>query len=174
MGPPTCTALNLASDLAISQMTPRHRAIESKQFLDRVDRAVPAALDMHVICDNSSTHKTPAINRWLIRHPRFQLRFPPTYSSWLNLVERWFAELTTRWLWGGSHRSVPELTRSIQSWIDTWNEDPRPFVWSKTADQILDKITRYHGQSLTRTTSGRPIFPLPRLEVVDATRTRSD
>jgi transposase len=136
-------ALNLASGLVISQMTPRHRATEFKRFLARVDEAVPAALDVHVICDNSSTHKTPAIRRWLVAHPRFRLHFTPTYSSWLNLVERWFAELTTKWLKRGSHRSVPELTRSIQSWIDTWNDDPRPFVWTKTADEILDKITRY-------------------------------
>jgi transposase len=136
-------ALNLASGLVISQLTPRHRAIEFKRFLDQVDRAVPAELDLHVICDNSSTHKTPAIRRWLVDHPRVQLHFTPTYGSWLNLVERWFAELTTKWLRRGSHRSVPELTASIQSWIDTWNQDPRPFVWTKTADQILDKITRY-------------------------------
>jgi transposase len=136
-------ALNLASGLVISQMTPRHRAIEFKRFLDRVDQAVPAALDVQVICDNSSTHKTPAIRRWLVAHPRVHLHFTPTYSSWLNLVERWFSELTSKWLGGGSHRSVPELTASIQSWIDTWNEAPRPFVWTKTADQILDKITRY-------------------------------
>jgi transposase len=136
-------ALNLASGLVISQMTPRHRAIEFRRFLDRVDQAVPAALDVHVICDNSSTHKTPAIRRWLVAHPRFHVHFTPTYSSWLNLVERWFAELTTKWLKRGSHRSVAELTASIQSWIDTWNEQPRPFVWTKTADEILDKIARY-------------------------------
>jgi len=136
-------ALNLASGLVISQMTPRHRAIELRQFLNRVDQAVPPGLDVHVICDNSSTHKTPAIRRWLVGHPRFHLHFTPTYSSWLNLVERWFSELTTKWLKRGSHRSVPELTASIQSWIETWNEDPRPFVWTKTADQILDSIARY-------------------------------
>jgi transposase len=136
-------ALNLASGLVISQMTPRHRALEFRRFLDHVDQAVPTALDIHVICDNSSTHKTPAIRRWLVAHPRFQLHFTPTYSSWLNLVERWFAELTTKWLRRGSHRSVPELTASIQAWIDTWNADPRPFGWTKTADQILDSIPRY-------------------------------
>src|SRR6266545_5341463 len=146
--PPTGTtnlyaALNLASGLVISQMTPRHRAIEFRRFLDRVDQAVPAWLDVHVICEDSSTHKTPAIRRWLVAHPRFHVHFTPTYSSWLNLVERWFSELTTKWLKRGSHRSVPELTASIQSWIDTWNEQPRPFVWHKTADQILDSIARY-------------------------------
>jgi transposase len=136
-------ALNLASGLVITQMTARHRAVEFRRFLDRVDTQVPADLAVHVICDNSSAHKTPAIRRWLVAHPRFQLHFTPTYSSWLNLVERWFAELTSKWLRRGSHRSVAELTASIQAWIDTWNEDPRPFVWTKTADQILDSITRY-------------------------------
>jgi transposase len=136
-------ALEMASGKVISQMTPRHRAIEFKQFLHRIDRAVPAELDVHVICDNSSTQTTPEIRRWLLRHPRFQLHFTPTYSSWLNLVERWFAELTTKWLKRGTHRSVGELTASIQSWIDSWNQDPRPFVWTKTADQILENITRY-------------------------------
>jgi len=136
-------ALEVASGKVISQMTPRHRAVEFKRFLDHIDQQVPAGLDVHVICDNSSTHKTPAIGRWLVRHPRFQLHFTPTYSSWLNLVERWFAELTSKWLRRGTHRSVPQLKRSIQSWIDTWNQDPRPFVWTKTADEILDTIAAY-------------------------------
>ena len=136
-------ALNLASGLVISQMTPRHRAIEFRRFLDRVDQAVPAGLDVHVVCDNSSTHKTPAVRRWLVAHPRVHLHFTPTYSSWLNLVERWFSELTTKWLKRGSHRSVPELTASVQSWIDTWNDEPRPFVWTRTADEILGSIARY-------------------------------
>jgi transposase len=99
---------------------------------------------VHVICDNSSTHYTPQIRRrWLLGHPRFHLHFTPTYSSWLNLVERWFAELTSKWLRRGTHRSVAELTGSIQDWIDTWNDAPRPFVWTKTADQILENLTRY-------------------------------
>jgi transposase len=136
-------ALDVASGKVISQMTARHRAIEFKRFLDHLDRQVPAGLDLHVICDNSSTHKTPAIQRWLVRHPRVHLHFTPTYSSWLNLVERWFAELTSKWLRRGSHRSVAELTASIQSWIDTWNDHPRPFVWTKTADEILDTIASY-------------------------------
>jgi transposase len=136
-------ALEVASGKVISQMTPRHRAIEFKQFLARIDQAVPGELDVHLIVDNSSTHKTPAIQRWLVAHPRFQVHFTPTYSSWLNLVERWFAELTTKWLRRGTHRSVGELIASIQSWIDTWNQEPRPFVWTKTADQILENITRH-------------------------------
>jgi len=136
-------ALDVASGKVISQMTPRHRAIEFKRFLAHMDRAVPAELELHVICDNSSTHKTPGIQRWLLAHPRVHLHFTPTYSSWLNLVERWFAELTTKWLRRGTHRSVAELQQSIQAWIDTWNADPRPFVWTKTADEILDTIATY-------------------------------
>jgi hypothetical protein len=87
-------------------------------------------------------HRAIEFRRWLLRHPRFHLHFTPTYSSWLNLVERWFAELTSKWLKRGTHRSVGELTTSIQSWIDTWNDAPRPFVWTKTADQIFENITR--------------------------------
>jgi transposase len=136
-------ALEMASGKVSSQMTPRHRAIEFKQFLASIDKAVPGELDVHLIVDNSSTHKTPAIQRWLLAHPRFHVHFTPTYSWWLNLVERWFAELTNKWLRRGTHRSVRELTASIQSWIDTRNQEPRPFVWTKTADQILENITRY-------------------------------
>jgi transposase len=136
-------ALDVASGKVVSQMTARHRAVEFKRFLTRIDQAVPADLGVHVVCDNSSTHKTPAIQRWLVAHPRFQLHFTPTDSSWLNLVERWFAELTTKWLRRGTHRSVADLEQAIQSWIDTWNDNPRPFVWAKTADEILDTIATY-------------------------------
>ena len=109
----------------------------------RIDREVPAELDVHVVLDNSSTHKTPAIQSWLLAHPRFVLHFTPDLSSWLNLVERWFAELTTKKLRRGAHRSVRDLNADIRAWIDTWNDDPRPYVWTKTADQILDSIARY-------------------------------
>ena len=98
---------------------------------------------MHLVLDNSSTHKTPAIKRWLAAHPRFNLHFTPTSSSWMNLVERWFAELTTKLLKRGAHRSVPALNNDIRAWIATWNQNPRPFVWTKTADEILDSIARY-------------------------------
>ncbi len=98
---------------------------------------------MHVVLDNASTHKTPAIKRWLAAHPRFVLHFTPTSSSWLNLVERWFGELTTKKLQRGTHRSVRELNTDIRAWIETWNDNPRPYVWTKTADQILDSIARY-------------------------------
>ncbi len=127
----------------ISDLTERHRAEEFRRFLNLVDRSVPAELDVHVIVDNSSTHKTPAIHRWLVRHPRFSFHFTPTYSSWLNLVERWFAELTERWLRRGSHRSTKELVASIRTWIELWNEDPRPFVWHKSADEILQSLAAY-------------------------------
>jgi transposase len=136
-------ALDLTTGKVIGRLHSRHRAIEFKQFLQTLDRAVPTHLDVHLVLDNSSTHKTPAIHRWLAAHPRFVVHFTPTSSSWLNLVERWFAELTTKLLRRGAHRSVRDLNTDIRAWIDTWNDDPRPFVWTKTADQILDSIARY-------------------------------
>ena len=136
-------ALDLASGQVLAEMTPRHRAEEFRRFLNLIDASVPAHLDVHVVLDNSSTHKTPSIQRWLVRHPRFTFRFTPTYSSWLNLVERWFAELTTKWIKRGAHRSVRDLVASIRTWISNWNDDPKPFVWHKTADEILDNLAAY-------------------------------
>jgi transposase len=136
-------ALDLASGKVISEMTPRHRAEEFRRFLNLIERSVPAGLQVHVVLDNSSTHKTPQIQRWLQRHPRFTLHFTPTYSSWLNLVERWFAELTTKWIKRGSHRSVRDLTASIRTWIANWNDDPKPYVWHKSADEILEGLAFY-------------------------------
>jgi transposase len=136
-------ALDIASGKVISDMTERHRALEFRRFLNLINRSVPEDLDVHVVVDNSSTHKTPEIHRWLVRHPRFTLHFTPTYSSWMNLVERWFAELTDKWLRRGTHRSTKELEASINDWIDMWNDDPRPFVWHKTADEILDTLAGY-------------------------------
>jgi transposase len=136
-------ALDLATGQVIGALHSRHRAIEFKKFLQRIDAEVPAELDVHLVLDNSSTHKTPAIQRWLLAHPRFTLHFTPTSSSWLNLVERWFAELTTKKLRRGAHRSVRELNNDIRAWIKTWNENPRPFVWTKTADEILESIAHY-------------------------------
>jgi len=136
-------ALDVASGHVIADMTPRHRAEEFRRFLNLIDHSVPADLNVHVIVDNNATHKTPAIQRWLLRHPRFTLHFTPTYSSWLNLVERWFAELTNRWLRRGTHRSTRELVASIRTWITNWNDEPKPFVWHKTADQILDNLANY-------------------------------
>jgi transposase len=136
-------ALDVASGNVIADLTVQHRAVEFRRFLNLINRSVPDDLDVHVVVDNSSTHKTPEIHRWLLRHPRFTLHFTPTYSSWLNLVERWFAELTEKWLRRGTHRSTRELQTAIRDWIDTWNEDPRPFVWHKSADEILDNLAQY-------------------------------
>jgi transposase len=136
-------ALDLTTGKVIGRLHSRHRAIEFKQFLATIDREVPAGLDVHVVLDNASTHKTPAIQNWLLAHPRFRLHFTPTSSSWLNLVERWFGELTTKLLKRGTHRSVHALNADIRDWMKTWNDDPRPYVWTKSADQILDSIRRY-------------------------------
>jgi transposase len=136
-------ALDVASGNVIADLTPRHRAEEFRRFLNLIDHNVPAQLDVHVIVDNSSTHKSPTIQRWLVRHPRFTLHFTPTYSSWLNLVERWFAELTNKWLRRATHRSTRQLVASIRTWIANWNHDPRPFIWHKTADEILTNLANY-------------------------------
>ena len=136
-------ALDVASGNVIADMSPRHRAEEFRRFLNVIDANVPADLDVHVVLDNSSTHKTPSIQRWLVRHPRFTLHFTPTYSSWLNLVERWFAELTQKWIKRGAHRSVRDLVASIRTWITNWNENPTPYIWHKTADEILTSLADY-------------------------------
>lgn len=136
-------ALDIASGQVIGSLHSRHRAIEFKKFLTTIDANVPEHLDVHLVMDNASTHKTPAIQRWLLAHPRFTVHFTPTSSSWLNLVERWFGELTTKKLQRGAHTSVRALNADIRSWINTWNENPRPYVWTKTADQILESIARY-------------------------------
>jgi len=136
-------ALDLATGKVIGSLHARHRAIEFKKFLQTLDREVPDELEVHLILDNYATHKTPTIKRWLLAHPRFVLHFTPTGASWLNLVERWFGELTRRKLKRGTHRSVRELNTDIRDWLEHWNENPRPYVWTKTADQILDSITTY-------------------------------
>jgi transposase len=139
-------ALDINSGTVISSPHARHRAIEFKKFLQSIDQQVPAEYEVHVVLDNASTHKTPAVKRWLLAHPRFVLHFTPTSSSWLNLVERWFGELTTKKLQRAPHRSVRALNADLRNWIKTWNENPRPYVWTKTADQILDSITRYYAR----------------------------
>ena len=136
-------ALDLTTGKVIGALHSRPRAIEFKKFLQTVDREVPTDLDVHLVLDNSSTHKTAAIQQWLTEHPRFVLHFTPTSSSWLNLVERWFSELTNKLLRRGAHRSVRQLNADIRAWIQTWNTNPKPFVWTKTADQILESIARY-------------------------------
>ncbi len=136
-------ALNTTTGKVIGSLHARHRAVEFKKFLQKIDKEVPAELDVHLILDNYATHKTPAIKRWLAAHPRFHLHFTPTGASWLNLVERWFGELTARKLKRGVHRSVKQLNADIQDWTNNWNENPKPYVWTKTADQILDNLASY-------------------------------
>jgi transposase len=136
-------AFDLASGSVIAQPYRRHRHQEFLRFLKLIDAAVPQDLDLHLVLDNYATHKTPEIQKWLLKHPRFCLHFTPTSSSWLNLVERWFAELTNRKLRRSAHRSVTELETDIRTWINEWNKDPKPFVWTKTADEILETLAAY-------------------------------
>ena len=138
-------AFDLASGSVIAQPYRRHRHQEFLRFLKLIDTAVPAGLDLHLVLDNYATHKTPEIHKWLLRHPRFHLHFTPTSSSWMNLVERWFAELTNRKLRRSAHRSVTELEADIRTWINEWNKNPKPFVWTKTADEILETLAAYCG-----------------------------
>jgi transposase len=136
-------AFDLASGSVIAQPYRRHRHQEFLRFLKLIDAAVPQDLDLHLVLDNYATHKTPEIQKWLLKHPRFCLHFTPTSSSWLNLVERWFAELTNRKLRRSAHRSVTDLETDIRTWINEWNKDPKPFVWTKTADEILETLAAY-------------------------------
>ena len=136
-------ALVVQTGKVIGECHRRHRAIEFRQFLDTIDGAVPADLDVHLILDNSSTHKTPRIHRWLLRHPRFHLHFTPTSASWLNLVERWFAKLTEKQLRRGTHASTRALVAAIQRYLALTNQTPKPFVWTKTADEILASVARF-------------------------------
>jgi len=136
-------ALDVASGTVIGSLHRRHRAIEFKKFLTKIDAEVPAHLDLHLICDNLSTHKTPSVQAWLRAHPRFHMHFTPTSSSWLNQVERWFGLLTDQQLRRGVHKSVHALEREIRAWVKTWNENPRPFAWTKTADEILQRLASY-------------------------------
>ena len=120
-----------------------HRAIEFRKFLETIDGAVPAQLDVHVILDNYRTHKTPRIHRWLVRHPRFHIHFTPTGASWINLVERWFSALTEKQIRRGVHRSTRELEDAIRRYIELTNSRLQPFVWTKTADEILASVARF-------------------------------
>lgn len=136
-------ALDVASGQVIGSLHRRHRALEFRKFLTKIDTEVPDELDVHLVCDNLSTHKTPAITRWLDAHPRFHLHFTPTSSSWLNQVERWFGLLTDKQLRRGAHKSLQALEKDIRTWVITWNENPRPFVWLKTADEIFERLNTY-------------------------------
>jgi transposase len=136
-------ALDVKTGRVIGHCHRRHRALEFRKFLDRIDAAVPASLDVHLVLDNYATHKTPLIHRWLAKRARFHLHFTPTSASWLNLVERWFATLTAKQLRRGVHRSTRELEAAIAQYLAIHNEAPKPFTWTKTADEILASIKRY-------------------------------
>jgi len=136
-------ALDAKAGTVIGEFHQRHRAVEFRSFLATIDAAVPGDLELHLILDNYGTHKTPAIKRWLLRHPRYHLHFTPTGGSWLNLVERWFALLTERQLRRGVHRSTRELEDAIRTYLEHHNRHPKPFICTKTADQILDSVARF-------------------------------
>jgi len=135
-------AFNTADGSVISSLHRRHRTVEFKKFLAKIDAQVPDHLDVHLVCDNYGTHKTPAVRAWLDKHPRFTVHFTPTYSSWINQVERFFAYVTADLLQRSDHRSVQALEADIRAWITNWNANPQPFIWTKTADQILESIAR--------------------------------
>lgn len=136
-------ALDVKTGEVIGKCHRRHRSVEFRKFLDQIDAAVPSGLDVHMILDNYATHKTALIRRWLAKRPRFHMHFTPTSSSWLNLVERWFATLTEKQLRRGVHRSTQELEAAIYSYLEMSNEDLRPFKWTKTADEILASVARF-------------------------------
>jgi transposase len=136
-------AVDIADGTVIGELQRQHRATEFTQFLTTIDKTVPPTLDVQVLCDNYGTHKTPAIKAWLGRHPRFHLHFTPTGSSWINQVERWFGFLTDQLLRRGVHQSVQALETDIRAWVADWNQHPRPFIWTKTAEEILESLARY-------------------------------
>src|SRR3954469_9298977 len=147
-------ALELGTNRVIGQLHRRHRSVEFRKFLDRIESQVPAELDVHLIADNYATHKTAIIRKWFAKRPRFHVHFTPTYGSWINLVERWFAELTNKRIRRGVFRSVKDLETAIREFIEVHNEDPTPFVWTKTADQILPSIARYAQRTLSAHSPG--------------------
>jgi transposase len=136
-------ALDVATGKVIAQCKRKHRSADFIDFLREIDKQVDSALQVHVVLDNLSAHKSPIVRRWLSRNPRFQFHFTPTYSSWLNLVERFFGLLTTEALKRGSHTSIPQLRQAIFDYVDVHNEEGKPFRWTKTADEILEKIRRF-------------------------------
>jgi transposase len=146
------SALESKTNRVIGQLHGRHRSQEFRRFLDTIEANVPAELDVHIVLDNYGTHKTAIIRKWFAKRPRLHVHFTPTYGSWINLVERWFAEITNRRIRRGVFRSVKELEAAIREYIAVHNEDPKPFVWTRTADQILDNIARY----ARRTTAAQP------------------
>lgn len=135
-------ALDITDGTVISSLHRRHRATEFRQFLNKINATVPDHLEIHLVCDNYGTHKHPTVKTWLREHPRVHMHFTPTYSSWINQVERFFAYVTTHLLQRSDHRSVQALERDIRNWIKAWNDNPRPFTWTKTADEILGALAR--------------------------------
>ena len=141
-------ALEMKTGRVVGQIHRRHRTHEFRKFLDAIDAAVPPHLDAHLILDNYGTHKTPLIHRWLVKRPRFHLHFTPTGASWINMVERWFALLTDKQIRRGVFRSTQQLEQTIRAYIETYNEQPKPFIWSKTADEILESLARFCKRTL--------------------------
>ena len=135
-------ALDVLTGSVIGQCLPRHRHVEFLKFLRTIDREVPKGLEIHLILDNYSTHNHANVKAWLAKHPRFHLHFTPTSSSWLNLVERWFGKLTDKAIRRGVFHSVPELIAAIEAYLEANNDNPQPFLWTATADQILEKVRR--------------------------------
>jgi transposase len=147
-------AFNIATGVVIAKTYKSHRAKEWIKFLEEIDKQVPRlaepdepggephVLQVHIVAGNYATHKTPAVQEWLAKHPRFHIHFTPTSSSWLNQVERWFGLLSGKLLRRGVHKSVRQLEKDILAWVDTWNEDPKPFIWAKSAEEILQSLGR--------------------------------
>ncbi len=142
-------ALDVATGEVLGKCYPKHRALEFKKFLVEIDAAVPSEFDVHVVLDNLATHKTPVIKHWLTKRPRFHLHFTPTHASWMNMVERFFGLLTEHALRRGSHSSVSQLCTAIHDYLDAHNDDPKPFKWTQSADQILESIARFAQRTLT-------------------------
>jgi transposase len=135
-------ALNILDGTVIGQCHPRHRHSEFLKFLKRIDKETPKELDLHAIVDNYATHKHENVKKWLSKHKRFHLHFIPTSSSWLNLIERWFGEITNKRIRRGTFDSVPELIHSINQYVDNYNKNPHQYIWTKSADKILEKISK--------------------------------
>jgi transposase len=154
-------ALNAKTSEVITQFHQRHRSAQFREFLDLIEAQVPRRLDVHIIMDNYSAHKTVLIRNWFAKRPRFYVHYTPTYGSWLSLVERWFAELTMKQIRRGTYRSVAQLQAGIQEFIDAHRDNPKPFVWTKSADEILASITRF----AQRTADARAALQLSRTTV---------
>jgi transposase len=141
-------ALEMKTGRIVGQLHRRHRTVEFRKFLDAIDAATPQHLDLHLILDNYGTHKSPMIHRWLVKRPRFHMHFTPTSASWINMVERWFGLLTEKQIRRGVFRSTRELEQTIRNYIDSYNKQPKPLVWSKTADEILESVSRFCKRTL--------------------------